>query len=142
MISKRTPPCKNKFCRLGCICASLNRDERKPVHCRQEACMFGCDCVNGEPCSEKDGLNVTPTRCKQNVGEDVDTSTEDKHDGQSEKHTDVMAESSESQEEMEKPCKSMQGLPGVEAIGIHLGDSGKCFIKSYWHILHSFKECK
>ncbi|XP_040189818.1 MAX gene-associated protein isoform X2 [Rana temporaria] len=131
MISKRTPPCKNKFCRLGCICASLNRDERKPVHCRQEACMFGCDCVNGEPCSEKDGLNVAPTRCKQNVGEDVDTSTEDKHDGQSEKHTHVMAESSESQEEMEKPCKSVRGIPGVEAIGIHLGDSADSSLKNW-----------
>ncbi|XP_073466888.1 MAX gene-associated protein [Aquarana catesbeiana] len=136
MISKRTPPCKNEFCRLGCICSSLNNDKCKPVHCQQEACMFGCDCVNGESCYEKDGLNVTPTRCKQNVGEDVDSSTEgkhdgDKHDGQPEKHTDVMDESSESQEEMEKPCISVQGLPGVEAIGIDLGDSADSCLKNW-----------
>ncbi|XP_073712498.1 MAX gene-associated protein isoform X2 [Misgurnus anguillicaudatus] len=36
--------CGNDFCRLGCVCESLNRKRRGPLHCRRLQCMFGCDC--------------------------------------------------------------------------------------------------
>ncbi|CAI9551638.1 unnamed protein product, partial [Staurois parvus] len=143
MISKQIPPCKNDFCRLGCICASLNHAKRKPAHCQQEACMFACDCVNRKLCFEEDGLNVTSTRSRQNVGEDMNSSTEDTpgaatHGAQPEKHTSMIDEASESQEETEKPCISVRGLTegessnrGIKTIGLHSEDSAESCLKNW-----------
>ncbi|KAL6486349.1 hypothetical protein MHYP_G00057410 [Metynnis hypsauchen] len=36
--------CSEDFCRLGCICDSLQRKIRGPTHCRREQCMFDCSC--------------------------------------------------------------------------------------------------
>ncbi|KAJ8356239.1 hypothetical protein SKAU_G00190330 [Synaphobranchus kaupii] len=39
------PPCRQAFCRLGCVCASLAKKRRVITHCRKPACMFGCSCL-------------------------------------------------------------------------------------------------
>ncbi|XP_067429478.1 MAX gene-associated protein isoform X2 [Thunnus thynnus] len=36
--------CGQEFCRLGCVCSSLQNPNRGPVHCRRPECMFGCAC--------------------------------------------------------------------------------------------------
>eukprot|EP00064_Thunnus_orientalis_P012560 superscaffoldBa00001941_g12595 len=36
--------CGQEFCRLGCVCPSLQNPNRGPVHCRRPECMFGCAC--------------------------------------------------------------------------------------------------
>ncbi|XP_035472963.2 MAX gene-associated protein isoform X1 [Scophthalmus maximus] len=38
------PECAQEFCRLGCVCSSLQHVNRGPLHCRRPGCMFGCDC--------------------------------------------------------------------------------------------------
>ncbi|KAG7263634.1 hypothetical protein CRUP_019726 [Coryphaenoides rupestris] len=38
------PDCGQAFCRLGCVCSSLARINRGPLHCRRPDCMLGCDC--------------------------------------------------------------------------------------------------
>ncbi|XP_028997271.1 uncharacterized protein LOC114849727 isoform X3 [Betta splendens] len=35
--------CGQEFCRLGCVCSSLNHSNRF-LHCQRPACMFGCAC--------------------------------------------------------------------------------------------------
>ncbi|KAM9294408.1 LOW QUALITY PROTEIN: MAX gene-associated protein [Gastrophryne carolinensis] len=47
MINKKKASCRNEFCRLGCICSSLNDAKRSPDHCQQETCMFRCRCEKG-----------------------------------------------------------------------------------------------
>ncbi|KAM4625363.1 MAX dimerization protein MGA a [Polymixia lowei] len=44
VIRRRAPPCLNDFCRLGCVCASLNHT-RRVTHCGKTRCMFGCSCL-------------------------------------------------------------------------------------------------
>ncbi|KAF4099999.1 MAX gene-associated protein [Onychostoma macrolepis] len=36
--------CVRDFCRLGCVCGSLNREVRGSAHCRRVQCMFSCGC--------------------------------------------------------------------------------------------------
>ncbi|XP_062858589.1 MAX gene-associated protein [Trichomycterus rosablanca] len=36
--------CSEEFCRLGCICDSLRRENRGPTHCRRVDCMLECKC--------------------------------------------------------------------------------------------------
>lgn len=36
--------CGQDFCRLGCVCSSLQHLNRGPLHCRRPECMFGCAC--------------------------------------------------------------------------------------------------
>ncbi|XP_070844164.1 uncharacterized protein [Chaetodon trifascialis] len=38
------PECGQDFCRLGCVCSSLQHLNRGPFHCRRPECMFGCSC--------------------------------------------------------------------------------------------------
>uniref|UniRef100_A0A1A8ADL6 Uncharacterized protein n=2 Tax=Nothobranchius TaxID=28779 RepID=A0A1A8ADL6_NOTFU len=38
------PECGEEFCRLGCVCSSLQLTDRGPIHCRKPECMFGCSC--------------------------------------------------------------------------------------------------
>ncbi|XP_073348922.1 MAX gene-associated protein isoform X2 [Pagrus major] len=38
------PECGQDFCRLGCVCLSLQCSNRGPLHCRRPECMFGCAC--------------------------------------------------------------------------------------------------
>ncbi|XP_039596888.1 MAX dimerization protein MGA a isoform X2 [Polypterus senegalus] len=42
---RRTPPCLNDYCRLGCVCASLAQERKSSTHCRKPECMFGCTCL-------------------------------------------------------------------------------------------------
>ncbi|XP_069371108.1 MAX gene-associated protein isoform X2 [Paralichthys olivaceus] len=36
--------CGQEFCRLGCVCSSLQHLNSGPLHCRRPECMFGCAC--------------------------------------------------------------------------------------------------
>lgn len=38
------PECGQEFCRLGCVCSSLQHLNRGHLHCRRPECMFGCAC--------------------------------------------------------------------------------------------------
>lgn len=38
------PECGQEFCRMGCVCLSLQCSNRGPLHCRRPECMFGCSC--------------------------------------------------------------------------------------------------
>ncbi|XP_044026184.1 MAX gene-associated protein isoform X2 [Siniperca chuatsi] len=38
------PECGQEFCRLGCVCSSVQHLNRGPLHCRRPDCMFGCAC--------------------------------------------------------------------------------------------------
>ena len=38
------PECGQDFCRMGCVCLSLQCSNRGPLHCRRPECMFGCAC--------------------------------------------------------------------------------------------------
>ncbi|XP_061785343.1 MAX gene-associated protein isoform X1 [Nerophis lumbriciformis] len=38
------PVCGKEFCRLGCVCHSLNCPARDALHCRRLECMFNCTC--------------------------------------------------------------------------------------------------
>ncbi|XP_052443013.1 MAX gene-associated protein isoform X2 [Carassius gibelio] len=40
----RDGACAKDFCRLGCVCESLNREVRGSTHCRRVQCMFSCGC--------------------------------------------------------------------------------------------------
>ncbi|XP_029532221.2 MAX gene-associated protein-like [Oncorhynchus nerka] len=39
-----SPECGSEFCRLGCVCSSLARVSRGPLHCYRPDCMLGCSC--------------------------------------------------------------------------------------------------
>uniref|UniRef100_A0AAZ3QLI9 T-box domain-containing protein n=1 Tax=Oncorhynchus tshawytscha TaxID=74940 RepID=A0AAZ3QLI9_ONCTS len=42
LLTHLAPPCLNAFCRLGCVCASL---DRRIIHCGKIECIFGCSCL-------------------------------------------------------------------------------------------------
>lgn len=44
MHDRNEDACPEYFCRLGCICDSLARENRGPTHCRRVECMFDCSC--------------------------------------------------------------------------------------------------
>ncbi|XP_072284789.1 MAX gene-associated protein isoform X2 [Pyxicephalus adspersus] len=117
-VINRKSPCKNEFCPLGCICSSLSRSKRKPVHCRREACMFRCDCAESK-------LHQNTSSLGQNGDEHMSSSTEEKPDvttqgQQSAKYIDLTKEAKKSQKEMAKPCISLQGLSRDET---NIGDN-------------------
>ncbi|CAH1984654.1 unnamed protein product [Acanthoscelides obtectus] len=37
-------PCDKPFCRLGCVCKSLNCENTMIFHCQKEKCIFTCTC--------------------------------------------------------------------------------------------------
>ncbi|XP_028253501.1 MAX gene-associated protein [Parambassis ranga] len=51
------PECGQEFCRLGCVCSSLQQLSRQPLHCRRPECMFGCDCCHSQEMTKEN--NVT-----------------------------------------------------------------------------------
>ncbi|XP_077120265.1 MAX gene-associated protein isoform X2 [Ranitomeya variabilis] len=61
--------CKSEFCRLGCICSSLNHTKLLPTHCRHEACMFSCECLKSKSYCGKDGLKAKENRTLQEKAE-------------------------------------------------------------------------
>ncbi|XP_077366712.1 MAX gene-associated protein isoform X2 [Festucalex cinctus] len=53
--------CGKEFCRLGCVCFSLNYPVVGPLHCRRPACMFGCSCPEQTTQDEAtSGTNTPP----------------------------------------------------------------------------------
>lgn len=59
---RRAPPCLNDFCRLGCVCSSLDRSSRIS-HCGRTRCMFGCSCLKQKVVLLKnlDGSDSSPS---------------------------------------------------------------------------------
>ncbi|XP_029902719.1 MAX gene-associated protein isoform X2 [Myripristis murdjan] len=48
-----SPECGQAFCRLGCVCSSLQSPNRGPLHCRRPDCMFGCACFKRKITKQK-----------------------------------------------------------------------------------------
>ncbi|XP_035380677.1 MAX gene-associated protein isoform X2 [Electrophorus electricus] len=44
MLHHKEDACPKDFCHLGCICDSLHREIRGPIHCQRVECMFDCSC--------------------------------------------------------------------------------------------------
>ncbi|XP_061602784.1 MAX gene-associated protein isoform X2 [Cololabis saira] len=42
------PECGQDFCRLGCLCSSLETVNRRSVHCRRPECLLSCTCQISE----------------------------------------------------------------------------------------------
>ena len=42
--SDHKPPCDKEYCRLGCICDSIDTKTEDQSHCGKPDCMFGCKC--------------------------------------------------------------------------------------------------
>ena len=42
--SDHKPPCDKEYCRLGCICDSIDTKTDDQSHCGKPDCMFGCKC--------------------------------------------------------------------------------------------------
>lgn len=53
--------CRKRFCRMGCLCESLNSTKILPDHCKRPDCMLQCECVS--PISKSD--SVTPDQLIQ-----------------------------------------------------------------------------
>ncbi|XP_029984833.1 MAX gene-associated protein isoform X2 [Sphaeramia orbicularis] len=56
------PECSQEFCRLGCVCSSLNTLNREPVHCRRSECMLGCSCFEQNITKQKNTEETEPQR--------------------------------------------------------------------------------
>ncbi|KAG8449441.1 hypothetical protein GDO86_016191 [Hymenochirus boettgeri] len=57
IICKQAAPCNKLFCRLGCVCQSLNHSKRSSLHCHLADCMLGCVCIENRELQEKSGIN-------------------------------------------------------------------------------------
>lgn len=44
--------CDKEYCRLGCICESLEKSSKRssPLHCRKPECVLECQCLKEVPC--------------------------------------------------------------------------------------------
>ncbi|KAM6915112.1 MAX gene-associated protein [Xenentodon cancila] len=60
--------CGRDFCRLGCVCSSLQTAKRHSVHCRRPECMLSCTCqiAKQENAGERDQQNH-PVNSKTSV---------------------------------------------------------------------------
>lgn len=62
------PECGQDFCRLGCVCSSLQHLNRGPLHCRRPECMFGCACfkrkITKQISAGEGEQQVQPVYCK------------------------------------------------------------------------------
>lgn len=38
--------CQKQFCKLGCICESIDNAKYIQTHCQRYGCMFSCTCTN------------------------------------------------------------------------------------------------
>lgn len=45
-VKKEKEACHKKFCKLGCVCESIDTPKFLQTHCRLTKCMFGCVCTN------------------------------------------------------------------------------------------------
>lgn len=62
------PECGQEYCRLGCVCSSLQHLNRGPLHCRRTECMFGCACFKRKITKQINGMEseqqIQPVYCK------------------------------------------------------------------------------
>ncbi len=62
------PDCGQDFCRLGCVCSSLQHLNRGPLHCRRPECMFGCGCfkrkITKQLTEVESEQQIQPVYCK------------------------------------------------------------------------------
>ncbi|KAM4633750.1 MAX gene-associated protein [Polymixia lowei] len=76
------PECGQEHCRLGCVCSSLNRLNRGPLHCRRPDCMLGCSCfkrkiikqITGVETEKQIGNQIHPTYSLSNIESEVQPS--------------------------------------------------------------------
>lgn len=38
--------CQKPFCKLGCVCESIDNAKCLQTHCQRFECMFSCTCIN------------------------------------------------------------------------------------------------
>ncbi|XP_018086530.1 MAX gene-associated protein isoform X2 [Xenopus laevis] len=58
VIRKQPAPCNKLFCRLGCVCQSLNHKEHSFAHCRRADCMLDCSCIQKKQLPERDEMQI------------------------------------------------------------------------------------
>ncbi|KAE8587156.1 hypothetical protein XENTR_v10021880 [Xenopus tropicalis] len=58
VVRKQISPCNKLFCRLGCVCQSLNNKEHNFAHCRHADCMLECSCIQEKQLLEKDKIDI------------------------------------------------------------------------------------
>lgn len=48
MVKSKKPDeiCQKAFCKLGCVCDSIDVAKHIQTHCRLYDCMFSCNCIN------------------------------------------------------------------------------------------------
>ncbi|XP_043916490.1 MAX gene-associated protein [Protopterus annectens] len=91
IIKRRTPPCNNDFCRLGCICESLAQEKRQPAHCRRPECMFGCTCLKRKMVLVKSCFKSKKIHNKSTQGDLIHSSAlEEEEDGEDEEKVKFM----------------------------------------------------
>lgn len=60
--------CGQEFCRLGCVCSSLEHPNSGPLHCRRPECMFGCTCFKRKITKQMSAMEsehlTQPVYCK------------------------------------------------------------------------------
>ncbi|XP_071269027.1 MAX gene-associated protein-like isoform X2 [Salvelinus alpinus] len=71
-----SPECGSEFCRLGCVCSSLARVSRGPLHCYRPDCMLGCSCfkrrITKQTTAAENGQHQTlPVYTVSNVAHEV-----------------------------------------------------------------------
>ncbi|XP_045917038.1 MAX gene-associated protein isoform X3 [Micropterus dolomieu] len=63
--------CGQEFCRLGCVCSSLQHSNRGPLHCRRPDCMFGCACfkskITKQMTAQEDEQHIEPLYSMTNM---------------------------------------------------------------------------
>lgn len=63
--------CGWDFCRLGCVCASLQYSKKVPLHCQRPECMFGCACfkrkITKQLITAEDEAQGQPVYCKSKL---------------------------------------------------------------------------
>lgn len=57
-----SPECSQEFCRLGCVCSSLNTLNREPVHCGRSECMLHCTCLEHNITKQNNTEETEPQR--------------------------------------------------------------------------------
>lgn len=60
--------CGWDFCRLGCVCASLQYSKKAPLHCQRPECMLACACfkqkITKQLSTEEQEAQGQPVYCK------------------------------------------------------------------------------
>ncbi|XP_028296033.1 MAX gene-associated protein isoform X2 [Gouania willdenowi] len=56
------PACTMDFCRLGCVCSSLQTTRRRRLHCGRTECMLGCTCFK-----RRIKKHLTAVECEQQI---------------------------------------------------------------------------